>query len=358
MTASPASPAAGATEYGIFLPIGNGGWIMSETAPHPRATYAYNREAALTADRLGLDFVMSMAKWRGYGGRTDHWGETLESMTMMSALAEATQRVKVWATVHTNLFHPALVAKMFATLDQVSDGRCGMNVVVGAYEHEFSQMGQWRSDFSHDDRYRYTEEWLHLVQRLWSEDSVTAHGEFFTLDDCQSRPHPSRRPTLVSAGRSEAGLRFQAAHCNGSFLTAEDLPGLRAAGEHVKALAAERGRSLRTYAMLTVVLDETDAAAEARFREHGRGYDAEAITNMKLSWGLPLDRAMSMTAGDEAHEAFQTAVVVGGPASVAEQVLTHVHETGLDGLMLIFPDYLQDLPAFGELVLPTLRAES
>ncbi|MEZ0492871.1 LLM class flavin-dependent oxidoreductase [Kineococcus sp. TBRC 1896] len=345
-------------EFGTFLPIGNGGWIMSETAPHPQATYADNRQAALAAERVGLDFVMSMAKWRGYGGRTDHWGQTLESMTMTAALAEATERVQVWATVHTNLFHPALVAKMFATLDQVSGGRCGMNVVVGAYEHEFSQMGQWREDFTHDDRYRYTEEWIRLVDRLWTQDSVTHRGEFFTLDDCQSRPHPSRRPTLIAAGSSPAGLRFQAAHCDGSFLTAPDLAGLRRANDEVKALAADQGRSLRTYAMLTVVLEETDAAAHAAFAEYGRGYDREAITAMKLSWGLPLERAMSMTAGDEAHEAFQTAVVVGGPDSVTEQVLEHVGQTGLDGVMLVFPDYLRDLPVFGELVLPRLRAQT
>ena len=344
------------TEYGTFLPIGNGGWIMSETAPHPQATYEYNRAAAVAAEEIGLDFIMSMAKWRGYGGRTDHWGRTLESMTMMAALAEATERVKVWATVHTNLFHPALVAKMFATLDQISCGRSGMNVVVGAYEHEFSQMGQWRSDFTHDDRYRYTREWFELVEALWTQDSVTAHGEFFTLDDCQSRPHPAVRPTVISAGRSPAGKAFQAAHCDGSFLTAPDLPGLREAVEEVKALAAGHGRTIRTYAMLTVVLAETDAAARARFMEYGRGYDAEAITGMKLSWGLPLERAISMTAGDEAHEAFQTAVVVGGPRSTTEQVLDLVGSTGLDGVMLVFPDYLQDLRPFGELVLPGLRA--
>jgi pyrimidine oxygenase len=79
---------------------------------------------------------------------------------------------------------------------------------------------------------------------------------------------------------------------------------------------------------------------------------------MKLSWGLPLERAMSMTAGDEAHEAFQTAVVVGGPDSVVRQIQEVVGETGLDGMMLIFPDYLPDLAAFGEQVLPALRAGS
>ena len=345
-------------EFGIFLPIGNGGWIMSDTSPHPSATYEYNRQAAVLAEDIGLDFIMSMAKWRGYGGTTDHWGQTLESMTMMAALAEVTNRVKVWATVHTNLFHPALAAKMYATLDQISGGRAGMNVVVGAYAKEFEQMGLWQGDFTHDDRYQYTEEWMQIVDRLWSEKSVSFDSDFFHLDNCESRPHPQTRPTIISAGRSSRGLDFQAQYADGSFLTAQDLPGLRQASETVKKLAEDRGRSIKTYSMLTVVMDDTDAAAERRFTELGAGVDVEAVTNMKVSWGLPVDRAMSMTADTQAHEAFQTAVVTGSPETITERVLEHVVDAALDGVMLIFPDYIGDLPPFGELVMPSLRAGS
>ena len=343
-------------EYGIFLPIGSGGWIISESAPHPLATYEYNRAAAVLADEGGLDFVMSMAKWRGYGGATDHWGETLESLTMMAALAEATERVKIWSTVHANLFNPAVAAKMIVTLDQVSGGRAGLNVVSGAYAEEFRQMGAWDDSLDHAGRYRYTEEWMSLVERLWAEDSVTAHGEFFDLVDCQSRPHPGSRPTVISAGRSPAGLAFQARHCDGSFLTADDPAGLRDASVQVKDLAAAAGRSIRTYSMLTVVTDQTDAAAQARFEEYGRGADLEAIVNMKLAWGLPRDKALSMSGNDPVHEAFQTAVVVGSTDTVAEQIARMMDDTALDGLMLIFPDYLADLPVFSEGVLPLLRA--
>ncbi|CAN5323423.1 LLM class flavin-dependent oxidoreductase [soil metagenome] len=345
-------------EYGIFLPIGNGGWIMSETAPHPQATYDYNRKAAVLAEQNDFDFIMSMAKWRGYGGTTDHWGKTLESITMMAALAEATERVKIWATVHTNLIHPAVAAKMYTTLDQVSHGRSGMNIVVGAYAREFSQMGQWRDDFDHETRYRYTEEWLQVVEQLWANDSVTFHGEFFTLDACQSRPHPTVHPTLISAGRSPRGLDFQSRFADGSFLTAQDMPGLRENSLEVKERAAAQGRSIKTYSMLTVVMDETDALAEAKFKEYGRGVDIEAIVNMKLSWGLPLDKAMSMSADKPEYEAFQTAVVKGSPATVHEHIDELMDASGIDGLMMIFPDYHADLPPFGELVMPQLRAES
>jgi len=160
-----------AKDYGIFLPIGNGGWMLSTTAPHPEATYAWNKRAALHAEEIGLDFIMSMAKWRGFGGTTDHWGRSLESMTMMSALAEATERVKIWATMHANVHNPAIAAKMYATLQDVSGGRAGMNIVNGAYAGEFEQFGIWDPTLSHADRYAMTELWTEAVTRLWTEGS-------------------------------------------------------------------------------------------------------------------------------------------------------------------------------------------
>ncbi|WP_028649303.1 LLM class flavin-dependent oxidoreductase [Nocardiopsis sp. CNT312] len=346
------------TEYGLFLPIGNGGWILSETAPHPEADYEENKRAAVTAERHGFDFVMSMGKWRGYDGSTDHWGRTLESMTMMSGLAEATERVKVWSTVHTNLFHPALTAKMFTTLQQISGGRAGMNIVVGSYVDEFAQMGLWREDIDHAARYRYTDEWTHVLKRLWTEDSVTHDGEFFHLDDCRSRPHPEPMPTLISAGRSDTGLNFQSRHCDGSFLTAQTLDGLRDASRDVRGRARKEGRSIKTYSMLTVVMDETDAAAEARRQEFGRGIDTDAAVNMKRSWGLPLDKALSLTAENPADEVFQAPFVTGSPDTVTKRVRELVAAAELDGLMLIFPDYEADLEAFGEQIMPRLRTEA
>lgn len=352
------APDAATTEYGIFLPIGNGGWIVSETSPRPEATYEYNRHAAVLADSFGLDFVMSMGKWRGYDGTTGHWEQTLESATMMSALAEATEHVKVWATVHTNLFHPVLTAKMFTTLQQASGGRAGLNIVAGSYAKEFEQMGLWAADLSHADRYRYTEEWTTALKRLWTERSVNHDGEFFRLDDCRSLPHPDPVPTLISAGRSDTGLDFQARHCDGSFLTAQDLPGLRDASRDVRARAADRGRRISTYSMLTVIMGETDAAAEALRLEYGRGADTEALVNMKRSWGLPLDRALSLTYERPEDEAFQTPFVTGSPETVAERIRETVEYAELDGLMLIFPDFHADLQAFGNRVLPLLRSRN
>jgi len=344
------------TEYGVFLPVGNGGWIVSSTAPPLEASYAENRRIAVLADQLGLDFIMSMGKWRGYGGSTDHWGRTLESLTLMAALAEATTRVQVWATVHANIHNPLVAAKMVATLQDVSGGRAGMNLVAGAYADEFAQMGLWDPDLDHAARYRWAGEWLTAVERLWTEDSVTVDGEFVQLHDGQCRPHPAVRPTLINAGRSAEGLALAAGHCDGAFITADDLTGLARTSTEVKALAAAHGRTIKTYSMLTVVLGDNDAQASARRAAYGQGADVAALAAMKVSWGIPAEQALSMTTEHAGDAAYQTAVVDGSPASVERQITELVIGSGIDGLMLIFPDYVRDLPVFGRHVLPGLRA--
>ena len=130
-------------EFGVFLPVANGGWIVSDTTPLLDGGWPQNRDAALVAEEEGFDFVMAMGKWRGFGGATSHWGTSLEAVTMMAGIAAVTKRVKVWATLHAILHNPAVAAKMIATLDHISGGRAGLNIVAGAYRGEFEQMDAW-----------------------------------------------------------------------------------------------------------------------------------------------------------------------------------------------------------------------
>ena len=212
----------GGKDIGVFLPMANGGWILSSTAPRIDGSYRLNREIAVLAEELGLDFVMSMAKWKGYGGETEHWKYALDSQMLMAALAEATSRVKVWTTVHTLLQNPAVTAKMVATLDQISGGRAGLNIVTGAYKDEFDQMGAWPRGVGHDQRYDLAREWITAVKRLWAEDRVTMGGDYFTLNDCESFPKPQSRPFLVCAGSSKVGMQFTLEHTDAIFLSGKD----------------------------------------------------------------------------------------------------------------------------------------
>ncbi|WP_138755652.1 LLM class flavin-dependent oxidoreductase [Paenibacillus sinopodophylli] len=343
-------------DFGVFLPITNGGWILSETSPRLDGSYALNRSAAMIAEENGLDFIMSMAKWRGYGGTTNHWGVSLESMTMMAGLAEATSRVKIYATVHTLLFNPAVAAKMFATLDQISNGRVGMNVVSGSFAGEFSQMGVWPEHLDHDQRYDLAKEWIQTVKRLWSEESVTTDGQYFQLKDCISDPKPvqSPRPEIICAGQSEKGMGFTIDEGDACFIGGRDLEELAAVSRRAKEMATERNKTIKTYAMFTIVPGETDELAEERIKTYQEGADVGAIKGMLRSYGLEPDgRENSMVA--RAKSAFMTETISGSLETIVARIRHIIEVTGIDGMMLTFPDYIEDLQFFGERVLPALR---
>jgi pyrimidine oxygenase len=344
-------------EFGVFLPIAKGGFIISQATPKIDASYALNKRVSLLAEELGLDFVMSMAKWRGYGGPTDHWGASLESMVLMAALAEATKRVKIWCTVHTLLHHPAVVAKMMATLDHVSNGRAGMNIVAGAYQGEFEQMGMWRHDLDHDQRYELSREWIDAITRLWTERRVDFHGKYFNLTDCVCDPKPMRkpRPELICAGMSEAGMRFTVDHADAMFLAGRDEAELAATSRRAKQIAAENGKTIKTFAMYNLVPAETDRAANQRVADYVAGADVEAINGMIASYGLKPDGRESAFV-KRSREGFMCSRIAGTDESIAQQVEAIIRRADYDGMMLMFPDFIDDLDFFGRRILPKLRA--
>lgn len=347
----------GALDLGIFMPMANGGWIISKNSPRLDGSFDYNLQVAKLAEELGFDFIMAMAKYRGFGGEIEHWNASLDSPMLMAALAQATSRVKVWATVHTLLQNPAVVAKMFATLDQISHGRAGLNVVTGSYRGEFAQMGAWRDDVDHDQRYVLATEWLQAVKALWQENHVTKQGQYVQLDDCMSDPKPAQRPFLVCAGSSPPGIRFTSQELDALFLSGTTPDELVAASRKAKAMADACGRSIRAYCMMTVVLGETDAAARAKCDSYAAGLDEGALHGMMRAYGfLDSEIGKENDFTRKARSGFMAPHVHGSPASVTAQLVDLLGSGELDGLMLIFDDYLEAMPVFARDVLPVLRA--
>ncbi|MHB8286953.1 MAG: LLM class flavin-dependent oxidoreductase [Caulobacteraceae bacterium] len=347
----------GGKDLGVFLPMANGGWILSSTAPRLDGSYAYNREVAKLADSLGLDFIMAMAKWKGFGGANHHWRTALDSQIMMAALAEVTSKVKVWTTVHTLLQNPAVTAKMIATLDEISGGRAGLNIVTGAYKDEFDQMGAWRDGVSHDQRYDLAAEWITCIKRLWAEDAVDLDGKYFQLKDCESFPKPAKQPFLVCAGASKRGMEFTLEHTDAIFLSGQDDAELGRNSRQAKAMAADAGRRMRTYMMTTLVIGDTDAEAQRTADSYRQGFDEGALRGMLRAYGF-LDAEMGKENAfiTNARSGFMTSRLIGSAQSVYEQSAELLESCDLDGMMLIFPDYIKGLPVFAAEILPKLRA--
>ena len=347
----------GGKDFGIFMPMANGGWILSSTAPVLDGSYDYNRKVALLAEEHGLDFIMAMAKWRGFGGVTQHWRYSLESQMLMAALAALTKRVRVVATVHTLLQNPAVTAKMMATLDQISGGRAGLNVVTGSYKGEFEQMHAWRDNVGHDERYDLADEWIQVIKRLWAEDSVTFQGKYFTMDDCQSDPKPVRQPFLVCAGTSARGMRFTVDRMDAMFCGGKDEAELAEVSRAAKQVARDSGRSIKTYTMTTLVIGETDADAQAQADRFREGFDEGAWRGMMRAYGfLDAEIGRENAFVQKARSGFMASHLIGAPDTITERLCSMLEHCSLDGMMLIFPDYLAAIPVLAKAILPRIRA--
>ena len=90
---------------GVFIPIGNNGWLISKNAPQYMPTFELNKQITQKAESYGFDFALSMIKLRGFGGETEFWEHNLESFTLMAGLAAVTSKIQLFATAATLTMH-------------------------------------------------------------------------------------------------------------------------------------------------------------------------------------------------------------------------------------------------------------
>ena len=155
-------------KFGIFLPVVRNGFTASSTAPQYDPSFQNNLQICQLAERLGIDFGLAMIKYRGFGGDTGFWDGCLDSVTTISALAASTSRLQYFPSTSVLSIHPAIMARMMVVLDQVSGGRCGLNIVTGWNKPEYSQMGMWPGDDWFGKRYEMASEYVTALKSLWA----------------------------------------------------------------------------------------------------------------------------------------------------------------------------------------------
>ena len=183
-------------------------------------------EIAQAVDRSGMETLLPVGRWRGYGGPSDFNSTTFESFTWASALGALTKYVTVLATCHVPLVHPLMVAKMASTIDHVTNGRFALNVVCGWFKNEFDMFGaQMRP---HDDRYKYATEWLEFLKRPGptTKNSTSTATAFMPATSGASRSRCKAAPAGDERGRVAGGarlhhalLRHELRHPQGPYLS-------------------------------------------------------------------------------------------------------------------------------------------
>src|ERR1700688_4916030 len=142
-------------QLGVFIPIGNNGWLISTTSPQYKPTFDLNRNIAEKAERFGFDFALSMIKLHGFGGPSQFWDYNLESFTLMAGLAATTTRIRLFATCAVLTMPPPIAARMAVTIDSIAHGRFGVNIISGWQRREYTQMGIWPGAEHYPRRYDF-----------------------------------------------------------------------------------------------------------------------------------------------------------------------------------------------------------
>jgi alkanesulfonate monooxygenase SsuD/methylene tetrahydromethanopterin reductase-like flavin-dependent oxidoreductase (luciferase family) len=352
-----------ALKIGIFGANCSSGRSATKVAERWSASWADCLALARMGDAAGIDFMLPIGRWKGYGGETDFHGTTLETMTWAAGLLAGTERITVFGTVHAPLFHPLIAAKEFVTADHIGEGRFGLNLVAGWNEGEFEMFGVSQRD--HEARYAFAQEWIDIVKRAWSEPGeFEVAGQFFQLSRVRARPKPygETRPIIMNAGSSKTGQAFALANCDAFFTatsaTRTSLEGTARKVQEVKSQAAKLGREIEVFTVGQAICRPT--------RQEAVDYYQHAIIE-NADWGA-VDRMLELlnitprTLSPEEYAAkrqYFAANAIGGypfvgtPDEVAAE-LANIAAAGLRGIALSFVNYLDELPYFCGEVLPRL----
>src|SRR5262245_3612978 len=320
-----------------------------------------NLALARMADEAGIDFLLPIGRWKGYGGETDYQGATLETITWATGLLALTKRVTVFGTVHAPLFNPVIAAKEMVTADHIGEGRFGLNIVVGWNEGEFEMFGVAQRE--HEDRYAYAQEWIDVIKRIWSEhEDFDFHGKYLDMKGIRGKPKPygGVRPIIMNAGASATGQAFAVRNCDAFFLQASRTSLDETAQRVVKARTAARefGRDLGVYTVGVITCRPTRQDAEDYFQhcivDHADWSAVDGILALKniSPETVPMDQFVTMRS--QYAQGMGGLPIVGDPDHVARQIID-LSTAGLTGIAVSFVNYLDELPYFCDEVLPRLQ---
>ena len=353
-------------QVGVFIPIGNNGWLISTTSPQFLPSFALNRTVVAQAERYGMDFALSMIKLRGFGGPSQFWDYNLESFTLMAGLAAMTSRIQLFATCAVLTIPPPVAARMAVTIDSISGGRFGLNMITGWQEKEYSQMGIWPGETHHLRRYEYCGEYVEIMRELWATGRSDRKGAFFTMDDCRCLPLPSRRIPLICAGQSDAGTAFAARHADYNFCSSFGVNDPHAVAPSVARLVAanaETARDCRALVVMMVIAEPTDAEAEAKWEHYRDGMDMEALgwRQSQAATDPGSDKYASTSRFAQKVKARMPTMhgaIVGSYARVAALLDEYATIPGIAGVMLTFDEFVSGMDKFGRHIQPLMRSRS
>jgi len=343
-------------KLGVFAANAAGGLALTTLPERWEGKWEDILQVAQIADRAGIEFLLPLARWLGFGGETNSRLHCFESLTHSAALAAATENIAIFSTVHTPFVHPVFAAKSISTIDHVSGGRAGLNIVCGWNEPEYAVFGIEKLN----DVYSLGYEWHEIFSRIVTgEGPFDFAGEYFDLKGVIGQPSTLQQPgpIILSAAFSPTGRDFAARTSDYIFTVFDDFESGATHMADIQNRALKVSREIKACTACHVVCRDTQSEAEDY-------YESFAVTNedkIAVDRHMTLKKENSNSHDPAAYELYRKRFaagagsfpLVGSPQTIVDD-MQKLHEIGFSGIAASFVNYLEELPYFIEKVLPLM----
>jgi FMN-dependent oxidoreductase (nitrilotriacetate monooxygenase family) len=390
------------------------GWRMPESDPLASTNLDYWIDIARRAEAAGFDALFLGDVLALQKGADRHLSDAMDPLVILSALAAVTSRIGLIGTASTSFDHPFHLARRFASLDHISKGRAGWNIVTSSNVLEAHNFGLATMP-EHGERYARAADVVMAALALWDSWDADARrpekasGRYFDPAKVHPTDHagpfvrsagplnvprsPQGRPLLAQAGSSEAGRAFAARYADMVFTVQATLDDARAFYSDIKARAADAGRNpadVLVFPGIVPIAAQTRKAAERRLVEmNGFAVIEHVLAKLSEFLGADLSNAdldaplADEIAGQTGNQSSQSRVAVlvgiarrdgltlrqllmrlasgrghllavGTGADIADVMQDWFENGAADGFNVMAPVMPGDLQAFADLVLPEL----
>ena len=335
--------------FGYWMPV-FGGWLRNVEDEGMTSSWDYVRRLTQRSEATGWDLTLiaelNLNDIKGVEA------PALDAWSTAAALAAVTETIELMVAVRPNFHHPALFAKAAANIDRISGGRLALNVVSSWWADEARQYGLQFDQ--HDDRYARTEEWLRVVDGLWTEERFSFAGQFYRTEDAICAPKPAKRPTVYAGGESDKAKAMIVAQCDAYVMHGDPVEAIAPKIADMTARREAAGGAPMHYGMAAYAIVR-DSEAEAK-RELDRittvsdlpaGY---ANFDQWLS-GTQLERELKIQEYSVSNRGLRPNLV-GTPEQLKERIAEY-EDAGLDLLLLQMSPQAEEMERFAVQVMGT-----
>jgi alkanesulfonate monooxygenase len=337
-------------KFGVWAPVHGPRAAWQDLDEPFDASWEHNRDVVLEAEALGFDSTL-IAQHTVNPFLPDR--DQLETWTATAALAALTTRIELIAAIKPYIFHPVFLAKMALQIENISQGRLGINLINAWNKAEFEKAGVPFGE--HDERYAYGEEWISVVSRLTSGERVNHEGQRFRLTDYKLTPGDlyRQRPRIYVGGESESARALVARHGDVWFINGQPL-------SQVSDLIADLRRRPRSgdplgYGLAAFVIARDTEAEAHDYHQHllalaQKDADAREAVRRRSDPNVVMHQTIAKTVSVGSNGG-TAAGLVGSYDQVAERILAF-QKAGVDLFMLQFQPLRSELRRFATHVFP------